>query len=369
MFCSKCGTNLPEGSAFCPGCGNKVAVAPVAPVEPVVPVAPVAPVEPVAPVAPAAPIEPVAPVEPVTPVYAEPVTPVYAEPAAPAYAAPVYAAPAAPAEPKKKSMAWLYVLIGVLVVAIAAAVLYFTGVFDDLFGGNDDDDDDKDTKPTTSQSEPAGTDGGNGLIGGGILGDDTTTTRGNATQAPTYTQAPPLIEPTETQAQPTGSIDDLPDADAKAIWGYFYNGYYINEWAGLMLEIPSDLVDAGSRQTLSSNVDIGLYVQNDNISVQILITNLMGEDVSPEEYLQLMIDTLTTQYSAAGITAEFEEIDNAAVADIDGPGSIARLTTAGGTYMYEGIFAYQVDGYIVFINTTCTDQDDMADIMNGFEPA
>lgn len=35
MFCSKCGTNLQDGSQFCPSCGNKVGEAPtsVAPKE------------------------------------------------------------------------------------------------------------------------------------------------------------------------------------------------------------------------------------------------------------------------------------------------------------------------------------------------
>ena len=150
--------NLPEGSAFCPACGNKVAeipvapVAPVVPVEPVAPVAPVVPVEPVAPVAPVAPVEPVAPVAPVAPV--EPVAPV--APVAPVEPVAPVAPVAAPAAPKKKSMAWLYILIGVLVVAIAAAALYFTGVF----GDDDDDDDDDDTKPSISQNvniAPVGT--------------------------------------------------------------------------------------------------------------------------------------------------------------------------------------------------------------------
>lgn len=41
MFCSKCGTQLPDGAMFCGTCGNQINVQPAAPVMPVEPVAPV----------------------------------------------------------------------------------------------------------------------------------------------------------------------------------------------------------------------------------------------------------------------------------------------------------------------------------------
>ena len=47
MFCEKCGTKVDEGLAFCPNCGNRLAV-------PAAPAAPAAPVQPAAPAAPAA---------------------------------------------------------------------------------------------------------------------------------------------------------------------------------------------------------------------------------------------------------------------------------------------------------------------------
>ena len=31
MFCSNCGTRIPEGSQFCPNCGTRIAEAPVQP--------------------------------------------------------------------------------------------------------------------------------------------------------------------------------------------------------------------------------------------------------------------------------------------------------------------------------------------------
>ena len=102
MFCGKCGMNIPDVAVFCPGCGSKVEAIPAAPVAP-------------------------------------------AESVAPAVSAP-------PDQPKKKkNMAWLYVLIGVLVVAIVGAVLYFTGVFD----GDNGSAKEKDNAPKTTQTTQA----------------------------------------------------------------------------------------------------------------------------------------------------------------------------------------------------------------------
>lgn len=67
-FCTKCGSSVAEGAAFCTNCGNPQNVAPAAPVY----------------TAPAAPVAPVAP----APTYAAPVAP-----------APNYVAPAAPVAP------------------------------------------------------------------------------------------------------------------------------------------------------------------------------------------------------------------------------------------------------------------------------
>ena len=41
MFCSKCGTQLPDGAMFCTSCGNQLNNQPTAPIMPVDPVAPV----------------------------------------------------------------------------------------------------------------------------------------------------------------------------------------------------------------------------------------------------------------------------------------------------------------------------------------
>lgn len=95
MFCSNCGTQLPDGAGFCSNCGTALNVAPVE----VTPVAEtpvvVAPVEtPVAEVPVEAPVaEPVAPAAPLSEnVYA----PTYQSPTyqAPTYQAPTYQAPA-----------------------------------------------------------------------------------------------------------------------------------------------------------------------------------------------------------------------------------------------------------------------------------
>lgn len=179
-FCTNCGSPLREGASFCANCGTKLSV-PAAPAEPAAPVeaapvaepapveaapaadpAPVAPVEAAPAVEPApAPAEPVAPVEaapapeapaaaPVeaapapeapaaAPVEAAPApeapaaAPVEAAPAPVAFEAPsgpVEAAPAAVAEaPKKKKgkggIVALFVVIGVLAVALIGVGVYF----------------------------------------------------------------------------------------------------------------------------------------------------------------------------------------------------------------------------------------------------
>ena len=41
MFCTKCGKELPDGSLFCTGCGNKMVAAPAQPVQEVQPAVPV----------------------------------------------------------------------------------------------------------------------------------------------------------------------------------------------------------------------------------------------------------------------------------------------------------------------------------------
>ena len=165
MFCTKCGNQLPDSVAFCPFCGNKLAGIPAAPVAPVAvaPVAPVAapvveaPVAPVAPVAapvveaPAAPVAPVA--APVVEAPAAPVAPV----AAPVVEAPVATQPA----PKKKHTLLIVIIAVVAALAVAAGALYFTGVFDNLFG--------------SSQSEKESEGGKGGSKGENTSADDVAT--------------------------------------------------------------------------------------------------------------------------------------------------------------------------------------------------
>lgn len=83
MFCGNCGNQIANEATFCPFCGNKTEHAPVTPVQP------------------------------------------------------VYVAPVAPQlAPKKKSLAWLWILIGIIAaIAITVGVLFATGVL----GGNDKD--------------------------------------------------------------------------------------------------------------------------------------------------------------------------------------------------------------------------------------
>lgn len=115
MFCSKCGTQVQEGAAFCANCGNSLAAAPVA--EPVAEVAaPVveAPVEVAAPAV-EAPVEVATPVA--APVYQEPTyqAPTYQEPT---YQQPTYQAPTYNAAPAQSVDAGSLMIKGILAIAL-----------------------------------------------------------------------------------------------------------------------------------------------------------------------------------------------------------------------------------------------------------
>lgn len=441
MFCNKCGNPIPDGSAFCPACGNKIEVAPVAaPVAPVAaPVAPVAPVVEAPVAAPAAPAPVVeAPVAPVQPVYAAPVAP-------------------QPAPKKKKNPTLLIVIIAIVaLLAVAAALLFLTDagkeLCDDWFGTSlSDSDDDKDDKKDKDEEDLSddliGTweaDGvsftfkksGKGVISSdyedmdfeweikdgqlymenedgeetvldfSVTGKKLTLTnedgeervlrkesadnddnnkddedkdneddKNNDVQRPSYEEPdydePDYDEPDDDYNQ-GNAVPVLPPSSSSYDVGSISGGYYRNTWADLKLKLDSDWVDIGSGSTLSSNVDCGLYVQSEegNILVQIMFTDRMGEDVDAYDYIELMIDTLEAQYAAQGITAEFDDPDtNLSVAYHSGVGSIGQLIAGDSTELYEGIFAYVLDDYIVFINVTAGDQDTMGEIMESFTGA
>lgn len=184
MFCSKCGAQVPEGSAFCTVCGNKLEPVnqqineqgaqpsyegPVAPQQPAY-----EPAQPQQPMyeqpaqssyeGPAAPQQPAyEPAQPKQPMYEQPAQPSYEDPAAPQQ--PVYE-PAQPQYqqappqfpqggapqplPPKKSNKGLIIGIvaAVVVVVIVVAVLFGTGAI-----GGKDSGDSEDNKTTSSQQE------------------------------------------------------------------------------------------------------------------------------------------------------------------------------------------------------------------------
>lgn len=114
MFCSNCGTKLPDDARFCVNCGNPMASAPAAPAENPAPVAPV---------------------------YNRPAAPVYSAPAAPA-----------PKKAKKSGINWkvfiIMLLVGALIIG-GGGFLIYSIIEGDLFGSSnssrkDDDDEDED---------------------------------------------------------------------------------------------------------------------------------------------------------------------------------------------------------------------------------
>lgn len=118
-FCTKCGTEIPEGSKFCPGCGAKLEAAPEVKTEPV---------EQVQDSAPEVKAEPAEQVQQAAPeVNPEPQpAPVQPEPQ-PAPQADI------PAQPKKKSNVKLWVILGAAgAVLIAFIIVFFTAILPEI---------------------------------------------------------------------------------------------------------------------------------------------------------------------------------------------------------------------------------------------
>ena len=138
MFCSKCGSRLPEGACFCNQCGKPVTSPKAqvkAPTAPSAPVFPASPVVPVAPVEKTVPAERNVPVESETPAKVEapapnvvPATNVVStetEPPAPAASVPPSVSPSVAPAIEKKSTLW----IKVLVVCVVCALLIAGGIW------------------------------------------------------------------------------------------------------------------------------------------------------------------------------------------------------------------------------------------------
>ena len=54
------------------------------------------------------------------------------------------------------------------------------------------------------------------------------------------------------------------------------------------------------------------------------------------------------------------------MADHYGVGVTGLLTDSNGEKLYEGIFVYQVQDYLVILNVTTTAEDGVGNIMNSF---
>lgn len=254
MFCNHCGASCPDESGFCPICGHKLEGA---------------------------------------------------------------AAPT-PATPKKKNLAWLYVLIFTLVVAVATVVLIIA------FGG--DKDDDKSDTPTTSSVS-------------------------TTTAAPTTTT--PTTRPSSVKLN--GKYD----------LGYFDGEYYVNEWADLKLKIPTYWEDEGSGTIDGENTAIALYRLDEESRglVQVMLLDRMGERLTPRQMIDLMIAELSSDDE---VDFDFDTpSDNVKLAGHTGTGVIGRLSAEGETYCC-GMYTYEVDDCLIFVHVIGYDRDAMADMMLDF---
>ncbi|MBR2319833.1 MAG: zinc ribbon domain-containing protein [Clostridia bacterium] len=259
MLCNQCGASCPDESGFCPICGHKLEGA-VAPT---------------------------------------------------------------PATPKKKNLAWLYVLIFALVVAAATVVLIVA------FGGDGDKDEDQPDTPTTSSAA--------------------------TTEATT---------PASTTTAPTTRPSSV-KLNGKYDLGYFDGEYYINEWADLKLKIPTYWEDEGSGTIESINTAIALYRLDEESRglVQVMLLDRMGERLTPRQMIDLMIMELSSDDE---VDFDFDTpSDNVKLASHTGTGVIGRLSAEGETYCC-GMYAYEVDDCLIFVHVIGYDRDAMADMMLDF---
>ena len=285
MFCSKCGNQIADGSAFCPSCGNQLNVTPVAPVEPAAPVVeaaapvvePAAPVvEPAAPVVePAAPaVEPVAPVEPVMP--AQPAQP--AEPVAPFAAAPVMPAQPEANRPKKsKAPLIIGIVAAVLVVAIVAIILVL------VLGGDDE-------KPASGKEQEKTT-----------AGQEVTTEE-------------PTEEPTEEQATNKPSSDEYDLDDAEDVVDKFLTALTEEEFEDAadymiptLLEAYEESFDDMEMEEIMSLLSLG-FVDNDFEYLEFEVVGSEEEDGSlyDDEYDDVVKNYPSYKYPDAFAMVEVE---------------------------------------------------------------
>lgn len=258
MFCNQCGASCPDESGFCPICGHKLEGA---------------------------------------------------------------AAPT-PATPKKKNLAWLYVLIFTLVVAVATVVLIVA------FGG--DNDKDKDENQT-----------------------DTPATSSVSTTAAAPTTTTPTTRPSSVKLN--GKYD----------LGYFDGEYYVNEWADLKLKIPTYWEDEGSGTIDGENTAIALYRLDEESRglVQVMLLDRMGERLTPRQMIDLMITELSSDDE---VDFDFDTpSDNVKLANHTGTGVIGRLSAEDETYCC-GMYAYEVEDCLIFVHVIGYDRDAMADMMLDF---
>ena len=108
MFCTNCGTNIPDDSSFCPGCGANINAA-QANVQPQAPVYQQAPVQQQTPVYQQAPIQQQAPIYQQAPTYQQ---------------APVYQQGPYPQKPSKKKGWIIALIIGIVAIAIIGILVF-----------------------------------------------------------------------------------------------------------------------------------------------------------------------------------------------------------------------------------------------------
>ena len=316
MFCSKCGTQLPDGSAFCSNCGNPTAA----------PAAPVAPVTPVAEAPAPAPVAPVATVAP----------------------APAPVAPVAPQPAPKKNHALVIVIVAVIAaLAVLVGVLFATGVF----GGDDESDrDDKDAGSSTTTTT-----------------DVVHTTRPNNTTRPVTTTRPVQTTTQAPTQAPTQTPTQIPPVSSVSYdKGSYSNGVYTNKWAELKYAPEGEWEngsDAEYTTYQNATTECGLYIKRINrdqgiydATVSIVLENLNGISMTTEDYVKTVRNLLREQYANTGHTVDMTDPMSIGLANYYWQEFDMELN--GGT-LYQRMMVTEKDGYMISITITAMDSSEL----------
>lgn len=267
MFCTNCGTQLPDGAKFCTNCGNQMNVAPVMPVMPATPVIPE------------------------EPVVSEPVV-VQSQPMMQPQQTMAQPSPEMPPAPKKKSKAPLFIGLGI--GAIALVVIIVVSIMLIMGGLSKKDDSSNETTSSNTEKETSSEVSN---------GDDE---EFSTTEAPTINADDTLTDDdieTDSQTMAEEIMTDVADYKVKAIDKYILPA--VNDYLLSKDRTTTYLLD-GLYECLIDSKDNLLSYQVSNIEV---VDSTYFDEENIEYILQKETDSYVrpTDFSRATITVTYED--------------------------------------------------------------